>query len=113
MHVILDGKFNTWPDRCVRLIKPWTDVGISPHTGRPAIPLPGQGASPFWFNADGTCKTYAIIFSDGQAHVPNNIGEIMVRRLGYRRGSDRDPDNLDRCCREATAADIEAAAAAA
>jgi hypothetical protein len=91
MHVLLFGKRNHQADDCVVLVKPWNDVGLDAK-GRPNIPLPCDNVGPpEWWRPDGTRRTYAVTFFDGEAFVPTKLGGHMIRQGLVRRGADPDP----------------------
>jgi hypothetical protein len=91
MHVIVCELPVSRRERAVLYFKPWHDVGLGPN-GRPALPLPGQASSPFWFDAAGRCRTYRIEFEpNGDAWVPHLLGGHMMAKGLVRRGSQPDP----------------------
>jgi hypothetical protein len=67
-------------------------VLVTPGTGLVFRNLPADNIPAAWFNADGSPKTFAITFFDGEAFVPPMLGERLIRGLGLaRRGTEPDP----------------------
>jgi hypothetical protein len=92
MHVIICALPESRRERPVLYFKPWRDVGLGDN-GRPALPLPGQASSPFWFDERGVCKTYRLEFEpDGSAWLPTLLGGHLVAKGLVRRGSQPDPN---------------------